>query len=314
MRKFIMFPLTRLIVALAFIGAGGFAATLISNLFPPQIRENNPLLAQALIYLIATPLIILAYLYYVRLIENRRVTELSMPGAWRESGAGLLAGAGLMVLSAVIIAIMGGIQLLGLDSFSGMMLGLVLSLGSGIIEEIIFRGIIFRLLEELLGSWAAIIISSLIFGFSHLSNTNATIFSSVAISIEAGLLLAAAYMLTRRLWLVIGIHIAWNFVLGGILGLAVSGITFPGLLKTELVGSKLLTGGEFGLESSIVVVLICTGLAIYLLARAWKAGQILLPCWMRSAPVWSEGFGKSESPAEASPKKTISEPNNHQET
>ena len=281
MRKVLMFPLIRLFMALSFVGAGGFVAALISHLLLSQIRESNELLLQALTYLVATPLIIFAYLYYVRLIENRRVTELSLAGAWREGGAGLLTGAGLMVLSVIIIAIMGGIQMLALDSFSGMMLGLALSIGSGFIEEILFRGINFRLVEELLGSWAAIVISSFLFGFSHLSNTNGTIFSSVAISIEAGLLLAAAYMLTRRLWLVTGIHIAWNFVLGGIFGLAVSGISFPGLLKTELVGSKLLTGGEFGLESSIVVVLICSSLAVYLLVLARKAGQILLPCWMK---------------------------------
>jgi len=285
MRKFIMFPLTRLVVALSFIAAGGFAISLVCGSFLHQLQNSNPPLAMALTYIIATPVIILAYVYYVRLIETRRVTEFSHNNAWRECGAGLLTGMGLMVVCVLIISIFGGFRLQGMDSVTGMLLALGLSIGTGFIEEIVFRGILFRIIEEALGSWVAIVLSSLFFGFSHLTNDNASLFAAIAISIEAGVLLAAAYMLTRRLWLVIGMHIAWNFVLGGIFGLAVSGEKIPGLLKTELVGTKLLTGGEFGVESSLVAILVCGSLALFMLILAHQRGRFVLPFWMRPEPL-----------------------------
>ena len=77
-------------------------------------------------------------------------------------------------------------------------------------------------------------------------NPNATLFSSFAIAMEAGVLLGAAYVLTRRLWLAVGIHFAWNFTQGGIFGGRVSGITMDGLLESQLSGPTLFSGGSSG--------------------------------------------------------------------
>ena len=123
------------------------------------------------------------------------------------------------------------------------------------------------------------------FGFTHLSNENATVFASVAIALEAGVLLAAAYMLTRRLWLVIGLHASWNFVQGGVFGIPVSGTDMGGLFHTEFAGPTLLTGGEFGLEGSLITITICLLLGIVLLRQAGLKGQIVPPPWRRKPEV-----------------------------
>ena len=123
-------------------------------------------------------------------------------------------------------------------------------------EEMIFRGVVFRWLDERWNTWVALLVSALIFGWIHISNDNASWWSSLAISIEAGLLLGAAYKWSGSLWLPIGIHWTWNYTQGNIFGLAVSG-THAGntVLVTTVDGPDIITGGVFGPEASIIAVI-----------------------------------------------------------
>ncbi len=114
------------------------------------------------------------------------------------------------------------------------------------------------------GTFWALIISGSLFGAAHLSNPNATWYAALAIAIEAGLMLGILFTMTKRLWLSIGCHFAWNFVQGGIFGAAVSGGKSRGLLLTNFSGPPILTGGEFGPEASIITVTICSALFLFL--------------------------------------------------
>lgn len=91
---------------------------------------------------------------------------------------------------------------------------LALALYSGVVEELVFRGVVFRVLEEWLGTWVALVLASLLFGGLHLTNPDATLWGAVAIALDAGTLLTACYVLIRRLWLAIGLHFGWNFLQG----------------------------------------------------------------------------------------------------
>jgi membrane protease YdiL (CAAX protease family) len=131
-------------------------------------------------------------------------------------------------------------------------------------EEMIFRGVIFRMIDERWNTTVALIISALFFGFIHLPNDGATWWSSLAIAIEAGLMLAAAYKWSGTLWLPIGIHWAWNFSQGNLFGFKVSGQEAgESLLQAQIEGADWLTGGAFGAEASVVAV------GAGLLASAW---------------------------------------------
>jgi uncharacterized protein len=122
----------------------------------------------------------------------------------------------------------------------------------------------------------------LIFGALHLANPNATLWAGLAIAIEAGIMLAAAYVYTRRLWLPIGIHFAWNFVQGGIYGVSVSGVEAKGLLQSTLSGPALLSGGEFGAEASIFAVIVCLAAGIFFVWKSYTQGKFIKPFWNRS--------------------------------
>jgi hypothetical protein len=158
-----------------------------------------------------------------------------------------------------------------------LLLALLMAIGSGTIEEIVFRGVVFRLLEERAGTSLALAVSSLLFGLGHLVNPNATALGAAAIVVEGGLMLAAAYLLTRRLWLPIGVHAGWNFAQAGIFGVPTSGKRTTGLLEGELVGPEWLAGGRFGAEASIVAVVVCGALGAVLLVRAARRDRWISP-------------------------------------
>ena len=132
-----------------------------------------------------------------------------------------------------------------------------------------------------MGSWIAIFLSAFLFGFAHAANPNASLFSSIAIAVEAGILLSAAYLFTQRLWMVIGIHFAWNFTQGGIFGIAVSGQEVEGLFQATLEGPAFITGGEFGAETSIIAIIICSGAGLFFLWKARQRGHFTKPFWVR---------------------------------
>jgi membrane protease YdiL (CAAX protease family) len=223
------------------------------------------------------------YSAYVRFIEKREVTEFALTGALRELAAGTMVGGLLFSGVVAVLAALGMYRVDGINSLQVLLIPFLLSMFSGVFEEILLRGILFRIIEEGLGTWLALAISAVIFGLLHLANENATLTGAVAIILEAGILLAAAYTLTRRLWLAIGIHFAWNFMQGGIFGIVISGNEpMPGLLRSSLIGPEWLTGGAFGAEASVVAVVLCLLAGIYLLVLSVRKGHVIRPFWHKT--------------------------------
>ena len=277
-RKVLTFPLVRIVVAIVFIAILFAVVSTPFNLFV----TDKPLKRVGALLLAAV--VLLAYRAYVRIVERRAVTELSGTRAVRELGSGLALGALLFCLTIGILAALGAYQITGNNGWMVMLAILPASILGGVLEEVVIRGVVFRILEQWLGSWVALAISAVIFGVLHLLNPGATLLNAAAISIEAGVLLAAAFMLTRRLWLCIGIHIAWNFTQGGIFSVAVSGGQSKGLFQSRMVGPDWLTGGAFGAEASVAALGVCLAAGIIVLVLAIRKGNIIRPFWTNRQP------------------------------
>ena len=231
---------------------------------------------------IFVPVLLLAYAQYVRWVERRPVTELGLQGALPEFGVGYLLGAALFTSVISVLGLLGVFEIVGRHPMSVMLAPFLWMIVHAVLEELVFRGLIFRLAERSLGSIAALLISAVVFGASHLFNPGANLLSGVAICVEAGILLGVTFMLTRRLWFCIGVHAAWNFVQGGVFSVPVSGNDIPGLLQGRLQGPIWLTGGAFGAEASVVAVVICFLVAVLLYRRVQKRGAVMLPFWKRT--------------------------------
>lgn len=282
LRRIVAHPASLLLIGFVMmvaVGAGGSIA--VTKLFGALDAERNTPV-RLLAALILAAVFIATYKVYKRWIERAPDRELEFTGAGRELALGLLGGMALFSVMTGIVALLGGFEILGLRGAGAIWSMLSLAVFSGVFEEILFRGIVFRQLEAWLGSWIALALSSALFGALHIMNPGASWFSSLAIAVEAGILLGAAYMLTRRLWLAIGIHAAWNFTQGWVFSVPVSGGEAPlGLLVTRRIGPDWLTGGDFGLEASVVAMVVATLGGLTLLLLAIRGGKLVPAPWQR---------------------------------
>lgn len=275
----IQFPLCRLFIKLIFILVPYYFGQLIATSLGVFFNFTPDLLGSLLMIIGATASIAT----YTRFVENRPALELSPKHAIQETSFGLLLGALIFSTIVLIMYLIGVLQFEAINSTANLFNFLPKLLIAGFIEEYFFRGIVFKLSEELLGTWIAIIIQAALFGLIHGNNPNATAFSTFAIAIEAGILLVAVYMLTRRLWMAIGLHFAWNWIQGPFFGIPVSGLDINGFFETSRNGPEILTGGAFGAEASIVTLTLCTIIGCLLLAKAVKMNNnIVKPIWIRN--------------------------------
>ena len=252
----------------------------ISGGYMEQFKGDTPKLIAVVTGMVAAALAV--YVGYARLIEGRSADDLALTGAAREWGAGLLCGAGLYTAAVLILMTLGIYRIEGFNPWTFLIPAIALALHSGFFEELVFRGVLFRSVEDMFGSWISLVVSSAVFGLMHLINPTATLMGAIFISIEAGLLLAVAYMLTRRLWLSIGFHMAWNYTQSAVFsGIVSGGVSDPGLIRPIIRGPDLLTGGNFGLESSVIAFALCTATGIVLLVMAVRRGRIVPPPWAR---------------------------------
>lgn len=221
---------------------------------------------------VASAMVICLYAIGVKLMEGHCPHDLDLGKLLPHTILGLVVGFVYMTLVVGSMVALGcaTIRFHGLYG-SEILYMLLVFLTVGVGEEMVFRGIIFRQIDERWNTWTALIVSALLFGFMHISNDGATWWSSLAIAIEAGLMLGVAYKWSGSLWLPIGIHWAWNFTQGNIYGAAVSGVVEGGnILEMDTSGPEIITGGAFGPEASIIAVLFGAILTLIFLANSYR--------------------------------------------
>ncbi|MEU7873674.1 CPBP family intramembrane glutamic endopeptidase [Dactylosporangium sp. NPDC049140] len=219
---------------------------------------------------------VVGYAWLSRWIERRPAApEVSPSNAARWLLPGLLLGAAAFGLVMLGIRLLGGWDTQTRGSFEGLAVtaGIMACVAAN--EEILFRGVIARMIAERFGGWAALIVSSLLFGAMHLINANATVQAALAITLTGGLLFGVLYLATRSLWLTIGFHFAWNTVQAGVFGVSSSGEDAAhSLYRTTLTGADWLTGGTFGPEASVVTLVVITVPALILLAFTARTARL----------------------------------------
>lgn len=304
-RRFLLFPLTRLLIAVLVFAivvmvvaniavfVAGFVVGLLSSVdssvsFIPSLSTNaSQVMELVLVFALFAVAGIITLAFMGKVIERRSLAEVGLGrGLLRNTlqgfgiGLGMVLLLGLMLTVAVLVGLIPDSEvtpsidyLEQVREFGGVFgyLGLVFAITClvAVAEEIVFRGLLFRMLEEGLGSWLAMAISAVLFGMAHLGNFEDPTLLSIASQTAGGFGFAAAYMLTRNLWLPIGIHWGWNFV--------IFAISSPEDVLTLSDGSAEASPALTDLIASMPDVV----LAIVLLALVIRRGQIRTPRWMQ---------------------------------
>lgn len=219
-----------------------------------------------------------AYWAYVHWHEKRDATELRLrPVRLLLGGA---AGAVLMAIPIAALFAVGAYELVQFRGISSALAGpAVLIVIAATLEELVFRCLLFRVLERAWGTWVALAVQAVLFALQHLGNlgnagTRDVVVMLVTVTL-GGLLWGGVFILTRNLWATAANHAAWNFTI------LLSGVPLSGNedwraispLATRYAGPDWLTGGMFGPESSLLAIASTTVAVVVLLrvaaSRSW---------------------------------------------
>jgi membrane protease YdiL (CAAX protease family) len=280
-QKILHFPLTKIIIGLYVCGGiVVFGQILIEKLL--NITSINKDYKNLIIGISGAILSIISYTYLFKFYDKRKITEFSKIGIIKNLTIGIILGVVLQSLTILVIYLNNGYSIVSINPILFLIPPLTMAVRSAIFEETLFRGIIFRITEEKLGSYIALLISALIFGALHLTSPNSSLVAGIGLAIQAGLLLAAAYIYSKNLWFPIAIHFAWNFTQSAIFGANVSGNTISKtLITSKIEGAEWFTGGQFGPEGSIQATVFCLIATIILLILSHKEGKIIKPYWKK---------------------------------
>jgi membrane protease YdiL (CAAX protease family) len=249
-------------VVLALINV--FARGEVYRLLSPIALSWLTTLVEAIVYLVGVVALTWAF---CRFLDKSSLRALGLQRqswlAWLATGWALAAL--LVALVYIALAVAGWATLeraiwQPADWMAAVLLSVVVSFN----EELAFRGYIMQRLAQAWGMPAAVILSSLIFGLVHAVNPNAHVLGILSICL-AGVLYAVAYLVTRSLWLLIGLHMGWNVVEMHVLGFAGSGHARPSIMQSIVNGPELMTGGDFGPEGGLISIAVSLiGVAVLL--------------------------------------------------
>ncbi|MBF1419903.1 MAG: CPBP family intramembrane metalloprotease [Prevotella histicola] len=236
--------------------------------------ESDFYLINIPIFLITAVVLLLLYNLLIRYVEANDACKIAPRKDISSIGNGLFIGFSYFIIVTVTMSLCGYYHIKSIQfDWEKQLFSFTLFFLVAVSEEIFFRGILFRMINRRWNIWAALVISALIFGGLHIFNDNATLWSSIAIAIEAGSLLGAAYAYSKNIWLPIGIHWIWNYTQGNILGFPVSGEdNVTSIITPEISGPQWLTGGSFGAEASVISAVIGLLISLWFIRKTIQQG------------------------------------------
>jgi len=278
--RFFHFPLLRALVIVLYLAP----VLIVNSVVVTEVIANaqEPLASYIDIarMLITLPLLILSYRLYCQTFEKRDAVEFGYRGSLKQWGLGAITATTLVLVFVLLIAVIGEFRIVEYRSGLRLINNLLMFVTGSLFQEMILLCVIYRLTEELAGSWISLIVSLSLFAGVHLLNANESV-ESVAMLMLSSLILVAPFVLTRRIWLSWGFHAGWNFMQAGIFGMPNSGVIFKGWMVTEIEGPAWITGGAVGLEATYLSVGLDFLIGLAILRMAYNAGQFVAPRWRR---------------------------------
>jgi membrane protease YdiL (CAAX protease family) len=223
-----------------------------------------------------------AYIVVFRIYEKRKITEFRMSSLGKSAAMGLILGLGLQSFFILVIYLAGDYAIFKINPVGYLSESFAASLKAGFVAEILIMGVIFRLTEQCFGTKITLVFMTMLFALLHIKSKGASVLSVSATALQAGFMLAAAFIATRDLWFPIFIHFSWDFTEPGIFGGTNPGISISQtLFSSSIEGNALITGGPTGPQNSLQAVFCCLVAGMLLLYIGRRRNNFILPFWVR---------------------------------
>lgn len=271
--KFLYHPVSKIIASIVFcfVVLVGLRALITKPIFHLIIPQKN--IADPVINYISSAGLLLSYFYFFRFYEKRKIIELSAKNGWLEVVGGFLFGFSILSLVILILYLSGHYSILNFAGLSYLLAPFSALVTAVLFEEIVFRLIIYRILEEWKGTYFALFVIVIVFTIPHLFNNGLSLIAVLiipAFSFIHGLM----YTYTKTLWLPFAFHLGWNFA-QPFYGSNLSGEKTGHLINAVFEGPVLIIGNEFGIEDSIYTLISLVLLCFAFLYLTIKKGKII---------------------------------------
>ncbi len=280
-QKVIYFFVTKIIIGIALVGGSVALIELAgrSLIKRTQLTDES---ANIIMSISDAAIALITYIFLFKFYEKRKVKEISVSSLGKNAVIGFVTGLTLQSLFILIIYAAALYSIISVNRLSFLIPGFMQALTAGFVAELLLCGIVFRLTEEKLGTVIALAFSALLFAVAHGTAKGATLISTFATMMQAGIMLNAAYVFSRSLWLPIFLHFSWDFAEPAIYGAINPGIAFQkSLLSSKIGGPAFITGGEFGPQNSIQSLILCSITALIFLWIASQKNNFIQPCWKK---------------------------------
>lgn len=274
LKKVFYFPVTKIIagISICFVVLVGVQNFITKPIFHYILASKE--IGDTIINYISVFVILLTYRIFFRMYEKREITELSVKYLPKEFTMGLVTGFSTLSLVVLILYFLGYYTASGISDYSFFLAPLSLLVVAALLEEVFFRLIIYRIFERWIGTYFALICSAILFTIPHLFNDHVTVLSVLFLFLF-GFAHGIMYNYTKRLWFPFAFHLGWNFS-QPFYGSNLSGIAdMKSIIKGAFKGPRLLTGSEFGIEDSILSIILLTVVSIIFLVHSIKEGKIV---------------------------------------
>jgi membrane protease YdiL (CAAX protease family) len=279
--KIFSFFLVKIIIGIVVVVGSVFLVEWLGRLLLDKTQLNDD--TKNLIIAIADVFAALSsYIFLFRYYEKRRIKELSAASFIKNAFIGFMTGLVLQSLFILVIYVFGKYSIIHINPISFLLPSFATAFTAGFVAEIVIVGILFRFAEETLGTFITLLIFFILFVLMHVNVKDATAVSVVSTAIQAGILIPAAYIFSRNLWIPIFLHFAWDFTEPGIFGGINPSISIDkSLLTSKISGASFITGGQMGPQNSVQSLLLCSVAAFIFLWLAKRKNNFIKPSWKK---------------------------------
>ncbi len=284
LKTFFQFPPVR--ATFGFFFCIGLLAVMVRVVLKPisHLLISDVALAETFRLLLGIAWLLICYRFFTRYIERRDAIELNVI-AWKmDFLGGFTLGFGCISLAVFIVYVLGNYHASGFSLYEYSAKNFAMLLLAALIEDLLHRGLVLRILEQWLGSYPALVLAISI-DMLHFNNPNIEfsflgLFFFVLWGFNQGIL----YIYTKRIWLPFAFHVGWNFA-QPFYGSNLTGLKDMGrVIDGKFTGSELISGGAMGIEGSVFTTLILFVVTAFFLYRSIKEGKIVRGklAWARS--------------------------------